>query len=68
MLATPRLIAYLLLEVGILSIAGRIWLEFRRDEKRRRLAESVANTLTVASAPAQEQLAQPQETPLQRAA
>ena len=68
MLATPRLIAFLLLEVGILSIAGRIWLEFRRDEKRRRLAESVVNTLTVANAPGQEQLPQPQETPLQRAA
>ena len=62
MLVAPRLVPFLLLEAGILSVAVRLWLEFRRDDKRRRIAKSVETVLS------SEQFSRPEKTPLKRAA
>jgi len=45
MMAIPRVVAFAGLLVGVMSIAAALWLELRRDDRRRRLVRSVESIL-----------------------
>jgi hypothetical protein len=45
MLAVTRLLLLAVLLIGVISIAATLWLEFHRDEKRRRRLKNVQSAL-----------------------
>jgi hypothetical protein len=45
MLAIPRIAAFLAMLLGVISIAGVLWREARRDQRRRRLVRHVESIL-----------------------
>jgi hypothetical protein len=62
MLAVTRLLWFAALWIGVISIAAALWLEFHRDERRRRLVKNIQSVLSGQDVQA------PAETRLDRAA
>jgi hypothetical protein len=46
MVAISRVVVFAALLVGVISMAAALWLELRRDERRRRLARNVQSILS----------------------
>jgi len=46
MVAIPRVVAFAALLVGVISIAVALWLESRRDQRRRRLVRNIESILS----------------------
>jgi hypothetical protein len=45
MLAIPRIAAFVAMLIGVISIAGALWREARRDQRRYRLVRNVESIL-----------------------
>ena len=45
MLSMPRILAFAAMLIGLVSVAATLWLELRRNERRRRLVRSIESVL-----------------------